>query len=134
MKKRTKSLVCALLVISIVSVLFSCTGGGLDWSTATYKSDVTLGKGEKQVTVLIVADENSVTITINTDEAVLGDALYALGLVNDATFFDVLNGVLASWEEDQAYWAFYENGEMPNYGIGQALINGGENYKFVYTK
>lgn len=107
--------------------------GGL-WKDATYRSDITVGKGEKTIKLDVVADGKQITVTLKTDKATLGEAMYAEGLINDASFFNVLNGIEASWEKDQAYWAFYQGDTMMPYGVNDQKINGGENFRFVYTK
>ena len=104
------------------------------WDDATYTSDTTLGEGEKTVTVEVVAADYSVTLTVKTDEENLGDALYKLGIINDPSFFDTCNGMLASWEKDQAYWCFKQDGKKLNYGVGDAKISGGESFSIEYTK
>ena len=104
------------------------------WDDATYKSDTTVGEGEKTVLVEIVAEEKSVILTIKTNEENLGSALYALELTNDASFFDTINGMTASWEKDKAYWCFMVDGAAANYGVADQIISDGESYKIVYTK
>ncbi len=104
------------------------------WENATYSSDTTLGNGEKTVLVSVEAGEKSIVLTLNTDKNNLGDAMYEHGLINDPTFFNVLNGIEASWKKDQAYWAFYEGDTIMPYGVNDQRINGGESFRFVYTK
>ena len=137
MKKTFNSILTVLLSILLLLSLVSCNETvektGL-WEIATYTSDTTLGNGEKTVTVEVVAEGQSITITIKTDKDNLGAALYEHGIVNDPSFFDVCNGMLASWEKDQAWWAFKSGGEMLNYGIDVAEINGGESFSIEYTK
>jgi hypothetical protein len=60
--------------------------------------------------------------------------MYEQKLINDASFFNVLNGIEASWEKDKAYWAFYEGETMMPHGVNDEKISGGESYRFVYTK
>lgn len=130
MKK--KILILALAVCVLVCAV-ACSEEDL-WANATYKNDTAVGEGAKTVTVLITEGENSVTLTVKTDKDTLGDALFELGLVNDRSFFDTLNGVLASWEKEQAYWAFYVGDELSPVGIAETAVNGGEDFRFVYTK
>lgn len=104
------------------------------WKDAIHRSDVTVGKGEKTIKIDVVADGKQITVKLKTDEATLGEAMYAEGLINDATFFNVLNGIEASWEKDQAYWAFYQGETMMPHGVNDENISGGESYRFVYTK
>ena len=109
------------------------TATGL-WTNATYLEDTTLGEGAKTVNFTVEAEGQRITITLKTDAATLGEAMYAENLVNDASFFNVLNGIEASWEKDSAYWAFYQGEAMMMHGIGDETIADGASYRFVYTK
>lgn len=104
------------------------------WTNAKYLSDTTLGDGSKTVQFDVEAEGQKITITLKTDAETLGEAMYAEKLVNDASFFNVLNGIEASWEKDMAYWAFYKGEELMMHGIGDEPITDGANYRFVYTK
>ena len=104
------------------------------WANATYLEDTTLGEGSKSVSFAVEAEGQKITINLKTDAATLGEAMYAENLVNDASFFNVLNGIEASWENDSAYWAFYQGEAMMMHGIGDEPITDGANYRFVYTK
>ena len=104
------------------------------WADATYRSNVTLGEGAKTVSFTVEAEGKMITITLKTDKATLGEAMYEHELINDPSFFDTLNGMLASWSADQAYWAFYEGETIMPYGVNDQVINGGESFRFVYTK
>lgn len=127
-----------MLFLLSVFTLGSCNkkdpGDDDIWDNAKYATDTTVGEGEKTVTVEIVVGNRSVTLTVKTDKDNLGAALYELGLINDATFFDTCNGMKADWDKDHAYWAFKQNGTMLNYGVGDAKINGGETFTIEYTK
>ena len=104
------------------------------WENATYRANTTLGKGAKSVSFTVEADGKMITITLKTDKATLGEAMYEHELINDPSFFDTLNGMVASWNADQAYWAFYEGETMMPHGVNDENIEGGESYRFVYTK
>ena len=104
------------------------------WENATYLTDTTVGEGAKTVSFTVEADGKMITVTLKTDKATLGEAMYEHELINDPSFFDTLNGMLASWSADQAYWAFYEGETMMPHGVNDENIEGGEAYRFVYTK
>lgn len=94
-------------------------------------------QGSKTVTVEIV-DMNgaSKVYTCHTDEAYLDKVLIAEGLLkaddlNDG-MFTVLDGKTASWENNQAYWAVYINGEYATVGICDTPVTDGAVYQFVY--
>ncbi len=137
MKKTLKNLTLIILSLILLFSFFACEkkvdAKGL-WENATYLSDTTVGKGEKSVTVEIVAADQSITLTVKTDKDDLGAALYEHGIINDPSFFDTCNGILASWEKDQAYWAFKCDGKMMNYGVDDQKIVGGESFTLEYTK
>ena len=137
MKKSIATTVSIVLSIVCILCLVSCTekvdATGL-WENATYLSDTTIGNGEKTVSFTVEVEEQKITITLKTDKATLGEAMYEQGLINDPSFFNVLNGMEARWEKHQAYWAFYEGDKMMPYGVNDQKINGGESFRFVYTK
>ena len=104
------------------------------WQNATYRKNTTVGEGSKTVVVDIELEGKSIAITLKTDRETLGEALFEEGLINDASFFDTLNGVKADWNADNAYWGFFKGEEYMMVGVGETAIAGGENYRFVYTK
>ena len=104
------------------------------WKNATYRKNTTVGEGSKVVKVDVEIEGKSLLITLKTDKATLGEALYAEGLINDASFFDTLNGVKADWNADKAYWAFFKGEDYMTSGVNDTNISGGEHYRFVYTK
>lgn len=136
MKKVVTSALSLVLCLCFCVCLVSCDDvekKGI-WENADYLKDTTVGEGSKEVTVIISGEEQSITLTVKTDESTLGEALYKLKLINNASFFDTLIGMKADWNEDQAYWAFYDGeGNYMQVGVGEATISGGETYKFVYT-
>lgn len=44
-----------------------------------------------------------------------------------------VNGELAEYNTNGAYWSFYVNDEYCNYGIDQQPVNDGDTFKIVYT-
>ena len=127
--------VVALLLVAIFC-LASCNkidAEGL-WESATYRKDVTVGDGSKEVKITVEVEEQFITITVKTDQKMLGDALFEQEIINDPAFFDTLNGIKADWDKDQAYWAFYKGEEYMTVGVNDTEISGGESYRFVYTK
>jgi hypothetical protein len=150
--KKTKFnvIVAVVLVLALTCCFFSCVAEpeipeanksedgeilaeGL-WTNATYRKDTTIGNGAKEVKIDVVVNKDTVVLTLKTDKATLGEALFSEGLVNDASFFDTLNGIKADWNADKAYWGFYKGEEFMMHGINDEKITGGEHYRFVYTK
>lgn len=104
------------------------------WNSATYTKDTELGEGANKIKVVVKTDDHQITLTVNTDKDNLGDALFELGIINDASFFDTANGMRLDWNTDKAYWGFYKNGEYMMVGVNDAPIVGVEQYELVYTK
>ena len=151
MKRITLTLLALILALSCIFAIAGCEmnetetfaeslaeGEKLEatglWEKATYLANTTVGEGSKTVTFTVEADGKMITITLKTDKTTLGEAMFEEELINDASFFNVLNGIEASWEKDQAYWAFYEGDTMMPYGVNDQEIDGGESFRFVYTK
>lgn len=142
MKKTVNSIlvmaVAFLMLISLVSCSETVEGDSL-WNDAIYTEDTVLGEGAKTVAVEVKAGEKSVVFTIKTDEAILGDALAAHGLVEGeegpyGLYVKKVNGILADYDVDASYWGFYKNGEYMMTGIDVTEFTDGEHYELVYTK
>ncbi len=150
MKRITLTLLALMLVLACAFCIVACEtndtppaempeeGEQLEatglWENATYLSNTTIGEGAKTVTFTVEAEGKMINFTLKTDKANLGEAMYEHKLINDPSFFNVLNGMEASWEKDQAYWAFYTGDTLMPYGVNDQAINGGESFRFVYTK
>lgn len=135
MKTAASLLLALTFIVCIVACGDKVEATGI-WKDATYTSDTTIGEGANTVTVIITAEDRTVTLTVKTDKATLGEALYEHGVINDPTFFDTCNGMKADWDKDHAYWAFYVGDEMAQYGVGdeKAVTTEEPTYKIVYTK
>ena len=109
------------------------------WENATYLASTELGDGAKTVKVRVVAGGQSITFTINTDAATLGDALLEHDLIAGeqgayGLYVKTVNGILADYDVDQTYWAFYKDGEMMMAGVDGAEISDGEHYELIKQK
>lgn len=135
--KKTIATISLILSIILLFCFVSCAkpveASGL-WESATYLSDTTVGKGANTISFDVEAAGQKITITVKTDAATLGDAMYENGLIENASFFSVLNGIEASWDKDMAYWAFYQGEDLMMHGVGDEHITDGAHYRFVYTK
>ena len=137
-KKITVITLIVLTVLSLASCFNTVDAEGL-WENATYRRDMELGKGERVVTVVVAAGENSVTFTINTDKDTVGAALLEHELIAGedgayGLYVKTVNGILADYDVDQSYWAFYINDDYAMSGVDAAPIKDGEIYKLEYTK
>lgn len=108
------------------------------WDDAIYTEDTTLGEGSKTITVDCAIADDKVTFTIKTDAENVGDALLENQLVEGdngeyGLFITKVNGISAVYEKDNAYWAFYIDGQMADTGVSGAPVEDGKSYSLVYT-
>ena len=137
MKKIALSLLALIMIFSLASCFGAKPVG--EWGTVSYSEDTTLGKGAKTATVEIVTEEKTVTITLKTDEEILGKALIAEKLIGGeegayGLYVKEVNGVVADYDVDQTYWAFYIDGEFALTGVDTTPIEEGKIYKLSKEK
>ena len=141
MKQKTRArILCALLACLLTAfMLVACadvekTG---DWETATYTRNETLGKGDKTITVKVVADGQELTFTIKTDKENLEEALLEHELIDGdegafGLYIKKVNGIVADYDADKTYWAITKDGE-PTSGAKSTLITDGDHYELTKT-
>ena len=137
MKKIALSLLTLIMILSLTACFGSKPVG--EWGTVSYAEDTTLGKGARTATVEIVTEEKTVTITLKTDEEILGAALIAEKLIGGeegayGLYVKEVNGVVADYDVDQTYWAFYIDGEFAMTGVDSTPIEEGKIYKLSKEK
>ena len=109
------------------------------WEKAIYTQDTELGEGSKTFLFKVDAEGYAITLTIHTNETTVGAALLALNIISGdvgqyGLYVKKVNGILADYDVDQTYWAFYENGEYAMSGVDTTDITDGQNYSFVRSK
>ncbi len=109
------------------------------WKDATYRNNTELGTGEKSFTFTVTIDGKSVDFAIKTNQTTVGQALLELGLIEGEAgayglYVKKVNGVVADYDIDKTYWAFYINGEYAMSGVDTTNIVNGATYKFVREK
>ncbi len=141
MKKTfTKSISIVLLLIFAV-FFASCNAEEQTdiWADAAYTEDAEFGDGAKTVTVEVKAEENSVVFTIHTDKDTVGAALLEHELIAGedgpyGLYVKEVNGIVADFDINQSYWAFYIDGETAMTGVDITKIAENQTYQLVYTK
>ena len=98
----------------------------------------TLTTAELRVNTGDIDIENTVTVTVNTDEETVGAALVALNLVSGSTseyglMVDTVNGITLDYNKDGMYWSFYINGEYAMTGVDATPVEADATYSFVAT-
>lgn len=95
-------------------------------------------EGSKTITVEVVhKDESKRTFTCTTTEEVLAPVLMSEKIIEDESIdtgmFFTVDGEKAVYEEDQSYWAVFQNGEYAQLGINELPIQDGDVISLVYT-
>ena len=142
MKKISNVSISIILALTLCMLCISCGGNKEDkdiWETAIYTEDTTVGSGSKSVIVQVVAEEKSVTFTVNTDAETVGGALSENELIAGENgpyglYVKEVNGIIADYNVNQSYWSFYKDGEYMQTGVDKTEFSDGEHYELVYTK
>ena len=99
-----------------------------------------IGQGNTKFRFEMTESENAVAVwNVHTDEQTVGAALLVVGLINGdeseyGLYINEVNGVVADYNVDKSYWAFYIDGEYGMAGVDATNIEPDKTYSFVYTK
>ena len=131
----------ALFAAILIPLCFaSCAKKASDadtlWSSAVYTADTALGDGETSIFVEVKAGEKSITFTIDTNAATLGEALLENDIVSGemgayGLYIKSVNGMVADYDTDHTYWALYENGELCMTSADLTPVADGGHYELV---
>lgn len=133
-KKKLLSFILCIVLIAATALL----AAGCSDNTAPTDGNV-LGKGAISFRFKVVdTDGTETAYEIRTDKTVLADALLELGLItvepgDPGVIITAVNGITADWETEQAYWAFFVDGEYAQSGADTTEIVAGATYSFVKT-
>jgi hypothetical protein len=145
MWKTMKSKIILLLVaITLLFALAACDQGTSPvqpGETATQGTSTVqeVGQGSTSFRFEVTNNEGAISVwNVNTDEATVGAALLGVGLIDGdvsdwGLFVLEVDGVVADFEANGAWWAFYIDGEMAMVGVDGAEIEEGVVYAFIYT-
>lgn len=96
-------------------------------------------EGMKSFTLTVVhKDGTTKEMPMKSDKMYLGEHLQEKGIISGeegqyGLYIHEVDGEKAVFEEDGAYWAFYEGENYAMLGIDQTPITEGGVYKLVYT-
>ena len=134
------SLTLLMLIMSSLMIVSCVDKDGGGQGDMLYTEDTTLGTGDTAFTLIVEhINDKKITFTINTNEAILSNALTGVGILqgHDSTYglyIDSVNGVTHDFNVDQTYWAIYEGDEYAQTGIDGITIVNGATYKLVASK
>ncbi len=143
--KKNLRILSLLLALLMALCLTACTGvespaDGTD--SAIGSSEVTNGEQKNTVTItvdVIGSDGKTTTFTIETASETLRGALEQESLVQGedgpyGLYIKTVNGELADYDVNGAYWAVYQGDTAAMTGVDGIKIADGGHYKLVYTK
>ena len=138
MKKIVGFMLCAVMLICVSGCQKQIENEDL-WATAVYSEDTTLGDGEKELSLEVIAGEKSVVFTVNSDCETVGEALAEHELVSGddgpyGLYIKTVNGILADYDINQSYWSFTKAGEYMTTGVDATEFSDGDKFELTYTK
>lgn len=141
-----KRILSLLLALIMVFSLVACgtaeapettpaTEPAVETTAATTEAAPT---GASFTVVVTDLDGSEATFAYTSDAATVGEALLAEGLITGdesdyGLYVTSVNGITADWDTENAYWAFYIDGEYAQAGVDATQITEGATYSFVKT-
>ncbi len=139
-----KKIIIAIIVfiLAFLSVMLGCANEKDIETTTTEVVSVNPGDDgyQKSFTFEVVdKDENKKQTEILTNGQYVGKVLQELGYIKGeqgefGIYIKEVNGIIADYDVDGTYWAFYVNGEMSMKGADQVEIVDGATYSFRVEK
>ena len=131
------SVLCMVLIVAMALSMTACTNNTPDSSDAGQEQTQPVSKS---FTFEVVdKDGNVTTFDITTDKATVGEALLEEGLIKGedgqyGLYVTEVNGIVADYNVDQTYWAFYVDGTYASSGVDTTDVVDGSTYSFKVEK
>ena len=151
--KRLLSLLLCMVLIAATALTFTSCGneGKTDDTTVSETTaapdketekpqDNVLGEGNTSfIFVVRDIDGREKSYTVKTDAKTVGEALLAVDMIEGENgqyglYVKKVKGILADFNVDQTYWAFYIDGEYQMTGVDSAKIESGKVYELRVSK
>ena len=127
------SVLCVVLIVAMALSMAGCT-------TTNDPLEVPALTVTKSFTFEVVdKDGNTETFSITTDKSTVGDALLEEGLIAGENgqyglYVTEVNGIVADYNVDGTYWAFYVDGAYASSGVDTTDVVDGSTYSFKVEK
>ena len=131
------SVLCMVLIVAMALSMTACTNNTADSGNAGQEQTQNV---ERSFTFEVVdKDGNMTTFDITTDKATVGEALLEEGLIvgeegQYGLYVTEVNGIVADYNVDQTYWAFYVDGAYASSGVDMTDVVDGATYSFKVEK
>ena len=146
-KTALSRILCTVLIVAMALFTIGCgQQNSADDSSAkttitqVYEDGTVIGEGETEFTFIVTdKDGNSKKFTVKTDSETVGEALQAVEIIHGdmgdyGLYVKEVNGIVADYDVDGTYWAFYVDGEYAMKGVDQTEITEGLSYSFKAEK
>lgn len=130
------SVLCMVLIVAMALSMTACTNNNASEDANAEQVQAV----SKSFTFEVVdKDGNIETFDITTDKVTVGEALLAEGLIvgeegQYGLYVTEVNGIVADYNVDQTYWAFYVDGAYANSGVDTTDVVDGSTYSFKVEK
>ena len=126
--------ICIMLIAAMAFTVTSCAGTQSDKVGTEFSFTFEMTEGEAEYT----KNEDG-TFHVKTNEKTVGDALYALGLIDGdegdyGLYIKSVNGITADYDVDATYWALYIDNAYALSGASETPIEEGKRYTFRIEK
>lgn len=134
-----------LMLIAAISVsMMACkekdTNAASSVASVNEETAERRGEGDTEFAFRVTdKDGNSTDFIVCTDKESVGEALLDAKLIEGeegqyGLYVKKVNGILADFNVDQTYWAFYIDGEYQMTGVDSAKIESGKVYELRVSK
>ena len=143
MTRTKKSLSLILCFVLVAAMALCATGCGKSHDNPRprlYGEDCALGEGATQFELTVAdAEGKEIVFDISTDQTTVGAALQELALIEGeegdyGLYIKSVNGIIADYDANGTYWAFYINGEYAMSGVDVTEIEEGAAYALRVEK
>lgn len=130
------SVLCMVLIVAMALSMTACTNNNASDDANAEQVQV----ASKSFTFEVVdKDGNTETFSITTDKTTVGEALLEEGLIAGENgqyglYVTEVNGIVADYNVDGTYWAFYVDGAYASSGVDTTDIVDGSTYSFKVEK
>lgn len=146
-KTALSRILCTVLIVAMALFTIGCgqqqeneTTNNLYEFTQVYEDGAVIGEGETEFLFTATdKDGNSKNFTVKTDCKTVGEALQAVEIIygemgDYGLYVTEVNGIVADYDIDGTYWAFYIDGAYAMSGVDTTDIVPGSSYEFRVEK
>lgn len=139
-RKPLSLVLCIVLITAMALTAIGCNDNKTAYDTITVTDGATVGEGAKEFPLEIADGEGKATnVVVKTDKKTVGEALLDLKLIAGdfeqyGLYVKCVNGIVADYDTNGTYWAFYINGEYAMSGVDTTDIVAGDSYALKVEK